>query len=73
MAGVGVRVKKLVGPVGVKVYAVGLYVEPKGALARLAAFKGQSKGSKKLFDSVEGESFDKILLLKMARKVSTLA
>ncbi len=48
----GVRVKKLVGPVGVKVYAAGLYVDKAAAAKRLASFKGHKGGSKKLFDAV---------------------
>ena len=69
LAGVGVRVKKLVGPVAVKVYACGFYCDKKAAAKRLAKFKGEKGGSKKLFDAVEAEAFDKIILLKMARKV----
>lgn len=48
----GVRVKKLAGPVGVKVYAVGMYVDKAAAAKRLASFKGHKGGSKKLFDAV---------------------
>ncbi len=69
LAGVGVRVKKLVGPVGVKVYAVGLYVDQAAAAKKLSKFKGHKTGSKQLFQAVEAEGFDKIVLLKMARKV----
>lgn len=36
--GTGVRVKKI-GPAGVKVYAVGLYVEEKGAASDLDTHK----------------------------------
>lgn len=38
LAGTGVRVKKI-GPAAVKVYAVGLYVEAKGAKSELASHK----------------------------------
>ena len=38
LMGTGVRVKKI-GPAGVKVYAVGLYVEEKGAVKELDAHK----------------------------------
>lgn len=42
--GTGVRVKKI-GPAGVKVYAVGLYVDPKGAQSELAKHKCVSSSS----------------------------
>lgn len=38
LMGTGVRVKKI-GPAGVKVYAVGLYVDEKGAAKDLDAHK----------------------------------
>lgn len=38
LMGTGVRVKKI-GPAGVKVYAVGLYVDEKGAMKELDAHK----------------------------------
>jgi hypothetical protein len=44
---VGVRVKKLLGPVGVNVYAVGLYVDPRAAAAKLAAFKSEKAANSK--------------------------
>jgi hypothetical protein len=70
LAGVGVRVKKLVGPLAVKVYGVGLYVDEKAVGKRLSKFKGHKTGSKALFDALEADTtFDKIVLLKMARKV----
>lgn len=69
LAGVGVRVKKLVGPLAVKVYGVGLYVDEKTMTKKLSKFKGHKTGSKALFDALESETFDKIVLLKMARKV----
>lgn len=69
LAGVGVRVKKLVGPLAVKVYGVGLYVDKGVAVRKLSKFKGHKAGSKALFDALETGNFDKIVLLKMARKV----
>lgn len=70
LAGVGVRVKKLVGPLAVKVYGVGLYVDEKAVGKRLSKFKGHKTGSKQLFDALESDTtFDKLVLLKMARKV----
>lgn len=38
LAGTGVRVKKI-GPAAVKVYAVGLYVDPKGAASELSNYR----------------------------------
>lgn len=69
LAGLGVRVKKIVGPVAVQVYAVGLYLDPRGVKAKLASFKGQNKASKELYSSLEKEAFDKLLVLKMVRTV----
>lgn len=61
--------KKLVGPVAVQVYALGLYVDPRNMAAKLASFKGQKTASKDLFATLESGAFDKLLVLKMARTV----
>eukprot|EP00904_Undaria_pinnatifida_P008074 jgi/Undpi1/4397/HiC_scaffold_17.g07754.m1 len=74
LMGTGVRVKKI-GPAGVKVYAVGLYVEEKGAAKELETHKGddaESLGKNDgFFSRVAKANFEKTLVLKMAREVQT--
>ncbi|KAG5188908.1 chalcone isomerase [Tribonema minus] len=72
LAGTGVRVKKI-GPAAFKVYAVGMYVD--SAKARSELSKHSSTESRALsksdafFKDARSASFEKTLVLKMARKV----
>eukprot|EP00752_Nemacystus_decipiens_P006542 g5893.t1 len=74
LMGTGVRVKKI-GPAGVKVYAVGLYVEEKGAIKELERHKGEDGDSlgknEGFFSRVSKSKFEKTMVLKMAREVGT--
>ncbi|CAM9852236.1 unnamed protein product [Discosporangium mesarthrocarpum] len=74
LASTGVRVKKI-GPAAVKVYAVGIYVDPNGAKAALSKHKGAGGDTlaKKdgFFTEARKAGFEKALVLKMARKVGT--
>eukprot|EP00903_Cladosiphon_okamuranus_P009853 g9363.t1 len=74
LMGTGVRVKKI-GPAGVKVYAVGLYVDEKGAAKELERHKGEDGDSlgknEGFFARVAKSKFEKTMVLKMAREVGT--
>lgn len=74
LMGTGVRVKKI-GPAGVKVYAVGLYVDEKGAMKELDAHKGENADSlaknEAFFSKAAKAKFEKTMVLKMAREVGT--
>ncbi|CAN0187642.1 unnamed protein product [Scytosiphon promiscuus] len=74
LMGTGVRVKKI-GPAGVKVYAVGLYVDEKGAAKDLDAHKGEDGEAlgknEGFFARVAKSNFEKTMVLKMAREVGT--
>ncbi|CAN0111628.1 unnamed protein product [Hapterophycus canaliculatus] len=72
--GTGVRVKKI-GPAGVKVYAVGLYVDEKAASKDLDAHRGEDGEAlgknEGFFARVAKSNFEKTMVLKMAREVGT--
>ncbi|CAB1108746.1 FAPa [Ectocarpus sp. CCAP 1310/34] len=74
LMGTGVRVKKI-GPAGVKVYAVGLYVDEKAAAKELEVHKGEDGESlgknDGFFSRVAKSKFEKTMVLKMAREVGT--
>jgi len=69
LAGVGARYKKI-GPVGVKVYGVGAYFNTKAALKQISEYKSK-KSDSKFFSALSNASFEKKIVLKMARTVGS--
>jgi len=74
LAGVGVREKKI-GPVKVKVYGVGMYMDEKSALSDLAEFAGKAvsavKSNQGFFSKIVSGGYGKTIELKMARTVGS--
>lgn len=70
LAGVGVRIKKI-GPVSLKIYAAGVYVDKVAALLKSKSFASHDISKSKEFDDmlVHG-SFEKSVVLKMVRKIT---
>ncbi|CAM9908327.1 unnamed protein product, partial [Heterosigma akashiwo] len=70
LAGVGVRVKQI-GPLSVKVYGVGMYMDESSALEEISEYAGGKKADSGFFSRLRKPSIDKKIVLKMARSVGS--